>query len=375
MHDRSWIVLNFMVTFMLILLLIFRSRSSRLKMGKPYSKILVCTLVLVMMDTIARVGEPTYLNSQFLVHFGNLGVFLLDPFDILFSIEYVDCWMDERNKTQRMIFRRIFQLFVCTNAILILIDYFFKMNWFFLINGTHYQRGRFFLARAASLGVFIMIVFLYLIIYRECIMKDFRNLVFVLPLATVLGTLIQITQNMNTTYSAIAMACMILYFRYQSTDANFDYLTGVLNRRGIDIKLKDRIKNSANKGFSAIMLDMDNFKEINDTLGHTEGDYAIQAMAQILMDVFGNDSSVGRFGGDEFCIISNLNDTNKIDDRIEVTRKRLASLKRKRNWNEAVDISCGYELYDATSKMSASDFMDRIDALMYREKEAHHTEN
>ncbi len=370
----SWAVLNVNVMFLLTLLLVFRNKSSRLNMGTVYSKILLCSLVLVICDTLARLGESSMQGMPNLVVLGNVCMFLLDPLDVLYSVDYVDCWMDKEDLKKRMHFVRVFQLGVFGNAMLVLIDLVFQKGWFFVISGSHYERGKYFMARALFLGILISLVVCYAITFRKNIMPEYRKKVFVLPAFVSVGAVLQVFCCANTTYSAVAMACLILYFCYQSNDINIDYLTGVLNRRGIDIKLEDKFKNAElnNKSFSAIMMDIDHFKMINDNLGHSAGDLAIQSMADILTCVFNEGASVGRFGGDEFCVISDIKDADVIEYKIGKARLHLEKVKEKYGWDDSVGISCGYEIYDANSSGSVDEFMERVDALMYKEKEEHH---
>ena len=87
--------------------------------------------------------------------------------------------------------------------------------------------------------------------------------------------------------------------------AFFDQLTGLPNRSLLIDRLQNALKVNAKKGtFSAIMfLDLDNFKSLNDTLGHDAGDELLMAAAQRLQASVGAEQTVARFGGDEFVIL------------------------------------------------------------------------
>lgn len=80
-----------------------------------------------------------------------------------------------------------------------------------------------------------------------------------------------------------------------------DTLTGLRNRRGLDMIL-DRYAKCGEK-FSLMHLDLDFFKAVNDTLGHAAGDYVLQEVAHILMDVTRDEDTVIRVGGDEFVLV------------------------------------------------------------------------
>lgn len=84
-------------------------------------------------------------------------------------------------------------------------------------------------------------------------------------------------------------------------DAEYDALTGILNRRAYD---QICMSSSEQKiSIALLLIDIDNFKSINDTFGHTGGDTALRALASILKDTFRNGDYVARIGGDEFAAV------------------------------------------------------------------------
>lgn len=87
--------------------------------------------------------------------------------------------------------------------------------------------------------------------------------------------------------------------------ANRDELTGSLNRKGILYALDERFENVqvTGKPFSLIMLDLDDFKSVNDKFGHAAGDYVLKETALILEKAVRSHDIVGRFGGDEFLLL------------------------------------------------------------------------
>ena len=372
---EGWLVQNFYTSFMLVVLLFFQKRTSRLRAGQMYSNMLGCTLVLIISETIGRFCEVQGGNYLILAEIGYAVMFFLDPVDIMFAISYIDCLMDDSDKDRRNAFAWIFKAAVIVNAIVVSIDAIFRLRWCFYFENEVYYRGIFYMPRALVIAGLIVLVAVYAAVFRNNIMSEYKNIVMVLPFFAVLGAILQVFFHfINTTYAGLTMACLILYFSFQSNDANMDYLTGVRNRRGLDMKLQARVKsgNSGGKNFSAIMIDVDYFKEINDNLGHDEGDRAIKIVADILVDVFGEDSDIGRFGGDEFCVISDVDSVSEIERRLKIARERLVRIRAKRKWPETVDISCGYEIYERNSGISAEEFSERIDKLMYDEKESHH---
>jgi len=92
--------------------------------------------------------------------------------------------------------------------------------------------------------------------------------------------------------------------------ANLDPLTGLPNRRSFKVRLKELLDRHASG--AVILLDLDNFKEINDTMGHVFGDAVLETIANRLKFVSCDDIYVSRFGGDEFLIqVSSRCDLNE----------------------------------------------------------------
>ncbi len=85
-----------------------------------------------------------------------------------------------------------------------------------------------------------------------------------------------------------------------------DELTGLLNRRGTVAALDAAARRSTRQTnpFSVIMLDIDHFKEINDTHGHPAGDFALQLMGCAMREFTRANESAGRWGGEEFLIVT-----------------------------------------------------------------------
>lgn len=96
-----------------------------------------------------------------------------------------------------------------------------------------------------------------------------------------------------------------LFHQEISDLANRDDLTGLLNRKGIIQALDEQFENAQMTGvpFSVIMLDLDDFKSVNDRFGHAAGDYVLKEMGRILDKAVRSHDFIGRFGGDEFLIL------------------------------------------------------------------------
>lgn len=102
----------------------------------------------------------------------------------------------------------------------------------------------------------------------------------------------------------VLIACLVIIarqFRRMEKDSVSDYLTGLWNRRGILEIVKSKTENKL--PFSILYLDLENFKIINDELGHTCGDKVLKHVAKVMKANVGKDVALGRMSGDEFIFV------------------------------------------------------------------------
>lgn len=89
---------------------------------------------------------------------------------------------------------------------------------------------------------------------------------------------------------------------YYLSDSAYDPGTGLLNKRAINEYAIEKIQNKT-EGLCIVIIDLDDFKKINDNFGHMKGDEVLSKVAEIMKSVVRNRGAVGRFGGDEFMVI------------------------------------------------------------------------
>jgi diguanylate cyclase (GGDEF)-like protein len=114
------------------------------------------------------------------------------------------------------------------------------------------------------------------------------------------------------------------------------------------------------------VIDCDNFKAVNDTLGHLEGDRLLQAIAEELQQSVRKTDVTARMGGDEFAVL--LPDTSHDQAQQLVERLRLSLAQRMRQNNWPVTFSMGVAVY-ATPPKSVDSLIHGADVLMYSVKQ------
>lgn len=377
MEIPGWIILNVYTGLLLVLLLIFQSKNIHTDSGDRFNQLDIMTLVLLVSETLGHLGEYCPDKLLILTKIGYYIIYALDPADYLFAILYINCWLNEKGRTKgRKYFIEIYKAFVLVNFVLVTVSTLFNLKWFYYFDGTEYMRGPLFMVRGVLLLVFCILLSVYTIVYRDSIFSGYRIAIFSLPTLALLGALFQIVfSGMDWTYASIAVGLLILFFHLQDRNLDIDYLTGTLNRRGLDIRMEEAVKNAQGNGriFSAIMLDIDRFKQINDSYGHSEGDSALKIVADILQEVFSGDTAIGRYGGDEFCIITKIDSQKLLDDKVELVEDELEKWNYKKEKPYQIEVSMGSLVYDNSKAMSAKKFQEAIDKLMYIQKRKHHS--
>jgi diguanylate cyclase (GGDEF)-like protein len=170
-----------------------------------------------------------------------------------------------------------------------------------------------------------------------------------------------------------AMALMLLYFERLISEkhrmATHDELTGLYNRRAIvsagqrEIDVAQRLR----RPLSVAYIDIDHFKRINDQLGHDAGDHVITEIGHLLKDSCRNIDIVGRYGGEEFCIIFPGMDKEGVSMLAE---RMLAAVRRYRFRGEVpVTLSMGFTVLDPDhQERSWTVLMQKADELLYKAK-------
>jgi diguanylate cyclase (GGDEF)-like protein len=159
--------------------------------------------------------------------------------------------------------------------------------------------------------------------------------------------------------------------REMSQLVQYDLLTGLPNRYATMQRLRGEVAQSTNLGRLAILfIDLDNFKTVNDTLGHNAGDIVLQMSAARLADAVGGGGVLSRIGGDEFVVIVKGDDIEKRSIAVAEAASAAFTLPFEvRGSAFVVHASIGIALY-AVAHESEIDLLKKADLAMYAAKEA-----
>jgi diguanylate cyclase (GGDEF)-like protein/PAS domain S-box-containing protein len=156
--------------------------------------------------------------------------------------------------------------------------------------------------------------------------------------------------------------------------ADHDPLTGLLNRRSFECELNQHIVQVQRYGpeGAALVLDIDRFKHINDTLGHNVGDELIVKVAQTLRTRLRDSDVLARLGGDEFAILlprGGAAEAARVAEAV-LDAVRAQSVLTAAGRKRPITASIGIALFADTERLSAEDVLVNADLAMYDAKEA-----
>jgi len=147
-----------------------------------------------------------------------------------------------------------------------------------------------------------------------------------------------------------------------------DQLTGLYNRRKIDAILMQEVEQAQryNHSFSLILIDIDYFKKVNDTYGHQVGDDVLQTIAKLFSTHVRKSDFVGRWGGEEFLIISLEKDLEKT----LIFAEKLRELIQSRQIANVGSMTCSFGISHFIKDDTVSSLLARTDIALYEAKAA-----
>ena len=147
--------------------------------------------------------------------------------------------------------------------------------------------------------------------------------------------------------------------------ADSDPLTGLFNRASMERNIKEFLAGEGHRGKHALlMMDFDNFKAVNDTLGHAKGDDLLVSFAAVIRHVFRAGDFSSRIGGDEYMVfLKNISEDGLAQEKAEELRAEMAVLSKK--IGVSVSVSIGIALYRQDAETFDQLYKAADDALYY----------
>ena len=339
--------------YLLSLLSSGTSLNSDRKMPFIFSIILTVVIILSEAGTILASSGSVSLRSMH-IFFNILGFSLSPMIPIAITLIF-----DRRILTTH----KVLLLPTLINIVATVLSPFLKLI-FYVDPYNDYIRGKFFF-------VFIVV---YVINYSILVMSTLnigkkhnypiKRKMMTLFLFSIIGTSFQlINPSIYSSWHCITLTLFLYFLMMSEFDSSFDTLSGLYNRAALDRVIKGLTKS---KTLSIIMLDIDDFKMINDTYGHDYGDTVIQQVAAIIRESFAKHYTCYRFGGDEFAIISEEVNPDKIEYQLRRMTKTLSEKREKGHILPTV--SYGYSFNSGEETMDFNKVLKAADEQMYQYK-------
>lgn len=331
-------------------------------------------LIIMIFSFVADIISSLYRVSDWIFPFaaaGNYFEIILNT--MLLPIYYLYVCAQISN-IDMVLKQRIYNILWILAAIcsIIVISTAFTKQVFYFDEARIYHRGHLFWLPMSILFVMMIIIEGFIINQKSKIeVRHYRSLALFLVFPLFGWGLQLLIYGLPFSLISATFAAQVVFTNIQNRTMSTDYLTGVFNRKELDKYMQNKIDTAnSNHSFAAIMIDIDKFKSINDCFGHYEGDIALTNTASILRNSVYHNGFIARYGGDEFCIVIDVDDSSDLETTIHRINSNLLDFNENTKKPYNLSFSMGYEVYHPSIGNCTELFLNTIDQKMYDEKKS-----
>lgn len=373
---KEILVANGSAILMMAFLLLCRikNRESMHAEDRIYDGMALLNLCGALVETISfLIDGHEFIGGRFLNYLTNTLCFVCTASIACLWCAYVDLRVYRSYKSlQRKIIGIVIPWLV---EMVFLVCNLFGTGIIFRISADNvYHRGS--LVVIGYISLIIYFVYSIMLVYRSkrqgINLYFFPVLYFVAPCLA--GVLIQLfNYGLSTSWLSVAIAMLFVQMQVYAESLNMDELSGLYNRRYMNgVIAKYPHAGSGKNSLYGIMLDINDFKQINDNYGHNVGDQAIRTMGEILYKSVPDGGIAIRYAGDEFVVLLLHADRKCLDRTVEEIRYKLVAFNASDQAQYDLHVAIGYAEY--MGRDDEDDFFSRMDANMYAEKRRYHQE-
>ncbi len=383
---QSWmpaaIANTFAIVTLFILLIDFGQRRQRflLRDQRLFKWILVDNIVILFFDLGTWVlNGQTFEGARALNLFFTTAYYIMNPVMSLLYASFCEIKLCTPVWKRRMLLIA-YSVPVVINLVLSLIS--IRHPLLFNIRADNvYERGPLLYLSFIFSYVLLGVAFFRVLSYRRrfvreageapspCNRHDIASLL-VFPLLPLIGGIIQIWFcPVTVVWLVPVFASLIVFINIQNSEISTDALTGLYNRRQTDSYLQSLVQsNAAEKQVGLAILDMDNFKQVNDLYGHLSGDHALRMMAGVLQAECDKGTFFSRYGGDEFLLITRHKSPVMIEELIGRISAGLQKRSETSGIRYSLTLSAGAAIW-AEGMATVDDLFAAADAKLYQNKQ------
>ena len=341
----------------------------RLVYNRIFRMLTLCVLCLLILESLTWLLDGKETKALiFCDQVVTILLFLLTPIPAFLWVLYVQTQLFHDAKTLRQpllmygIPIAICELMALTTPL---------THWMYYFDASHvYHRGPLYpmLAIWSILPLITSVVSVW--VNRSRIARKAAWMLTLFSVITLTASLGQVLfYGIAVIWSSITIALLIAYTNLQNDQVYLDHLTGLFNRRQMDIHLADRVRMAKDgRPLSCILLDIDHFKEVNDRLGHVVGDEALVDAASILKSSIRKGDFLARYGGDEFVILTDIDNEQTLRMLLLRVLEFAKAFSETQNRDYVIRFSAGSAVFRSESGWDEIRFIRYVDSLMYQNK-------
>jgi diguanylate cyclase (GGDEF)-like protein len=370
------IALNAMLGSALIIVLVFANYIRKYNTDRfqrlVFGGLLLFTFIAMVSDLLYMMIEGMPGRIFYLLSYGIcISYYIFQVLSCYFIMVFVDYMVFKSPERTRKI-----TVIVCVitfiHALILAVN--LKAHFYFYIseaNNSFFRGDKYFIRLLVAYSPLLFAAW-DLISSPRTFKKSHLYMMFLLLGFSFFGSTIDlIFSSARLSWPCTTAALLYAYFFIIRSDTRLDSLTGIGNRFSFNEFTDKLSRHSTGESWAIVMIDMDHFKRINDTLGHQEGDNALCDMASIIKSCVKGSDFAARYGGDEFVLATKVergaeNGIAKLMSDIQAALDR-HNAKNIRPFK--LEISYGFDVYTACGSESIEEFLIRIDSLMYKHKQ------
>lgn len=265
----------------------------------------------------------------------------------------------------------LYALPILAILVLSIVSYFTGWFLYFDEEGVYHRGPLFYVQHILSLGYLFLAAIdsLKMLLFKKTYTDKATYLVLLyFSIPPVVSVVLQMLfQHLPVLSTFPPISFLLIYASSLQLQVSLDPLTGIYNRRKFIMELSRKIKNlQKSKQTYLFFLDVDDFKRINDTHGHYDGDLILQTITNTLQQVSGSDGFCTRYGGDEFALVKSFD----VDENVDEFCCRLEGIidynRKEQKLNYPITASVGYTMIDENSDVK--ELIVKADKEMYLAK-------
>lgn len=359
--------INYYSALLLIVLLvtIYLKRDVYSFSSKMFKIIIITNIAMLILEIFSWTYDGVegqlamYLNYTF-----NFCLILLTPVISCFWATYIDHKIF--NSLER-IKRRHYYLYPFLIGVFLSVINITTPILFSISEDNVYSREPLIWINAITMYLLLLYIIALTFKNRKLVNQEVALGVTIFMILPAVGAAIQIVYlGLFLIWPMMALGVIVAYIFLETTGTSRDHLTKLFTRLKSDEYIKNLIDRQTE--FAIIMIDLDNFKELNDTYGHAEGDRVLQIFGIILMNVFDKNSLVSRFGGDEFLIITNTYTEKELIEFKKLIYDELSNTIYLNEHLKSLKFSYGYSCFIKGDVKTMDHLIVEADDFMYKDK-------